>query len=224
METFSTEPETIGACHFYSPPGEYSISVTVTEEDTLCQEANDGLPVLIEECPGLETASLAVCKVDEQSNSQPGVEITIDGPSRIVTGTTGVDGCVSLVDIPTGDYTVGEMPSSGYRWESISGDCTNANPAQGTVGTVGASCAFHNSEIPAETPTPTPTPLPFTPLPRCANATITVHVTECGAPAAGLSVEVHSSWDDSYGPTTTDVAGETSFSVIGGSDRLSTPV
>jgi len=50
----------------------------------------------------------------------------------------------------------------------------------------------------------------------CENATITVQVTECGAGVAGLSVELHSSYGDVYGPKTSPAT----FSVIGGSDRL----
>ena len=50
----------------------------------------------------------------------------------------------------------------------------------------------------------------------CENAAITVQVTECGAGVAGLSVELHSSYGDVYGPKTSPAT----FSVIGGSDRL----
>jgi len=62
-------------------------------------------------------------------------------------------------------------------------------------------------------PTPTPTPGP------CANATITVQVTQCDAGVAGLSVALHSSYGDVYGPKGTNAAGQAAFSVIGGSDR-----
>ena len=49
----------------------------------------------------------------------------------------------------------------------------------------------------------------------CANATITVNVTQCGAPVAGLSVVLHSSAGDKYGAKTTPAT----FSVIGGTNR-----
>jgi len=54
----------------------------------------------------------------------------------------------------------------------------------------------------------------------CEDATITVQVTQCGAPVAGASVELHSSGGNKYGPKGTNAAGQATFSVIGGTNNL----